>query len=719
METKKLTFEELSQRYQEAESCDSELFAEQRSNCLLVAGDHYNKKGSRFWSRIRDNKQLSSEQKIRLTKNHIQKICKTYVNNITSYAPGVAIAPKNAKELSDKKTAELYQAVWDDLKARHKLRKHVRAWAKDFIDIGECFVKVFFDPNKGKITHYEAATDENGEPIIEGVDPQTGQPQYKKGKPVYAGDILFERFFAFNVLRDPGAKSLDESPYLILRKMTPIADLKKMVGDDEDKLKLIQGSTKDTYIVFEGTTGEYKKSEHQALVLEHYIRPCPDYPNGYFFITTEHGILFEGELPFGVFPVKYCGFDEIPTSPRSRSIIKTLRPYQAEVNRTASKIAEHQVVLGDDKILVQAGTKLQPGGSLPGVRGVQYSGAAPVVLQGRTGEQYVPYMTGQIEEMYQVANVVEDSEERNQNADPFAMLWASVRNKKKFSMYAEKFEELLVEVTETALELAQHYYTEAHLIPAIGRREYINIAEFKKADKLCYLIKAEPRTEDIDSQMGKQLQINHVLQYVGNQLKPEDIGLILRSMPFMDQEQAFSQLTINYDNAQNLILALDRGEFPETRMYNDHEYMLKWLNHRQNLGDYELLPENVKANYEQKLKEHEGYLAFQQDKLMNAQSGYIPVDGYLVTCDFYVPDPSNPMKTRRVRLPYSSVDWLIKRLEEQGKPLEMLENMSLNVAAGIAGQMQGANNAAAGQVQPQGQGMSPMPAAPPSAQAGA
>jgi hypothetical protein len=85
---------ELNRLYSEAESCDSELFAEQRSNVRLVAGDHYTSKNSRFWGRIRDSKQISSDSKIRLTKNHIQKITKTYQNNILSHAPGVGISAK-------------------------------------------------------------------------------------------------------------------------------------------------------------------------------------------------------------------------------------------------------------------------------------------------------------------------------------------------------------------------------------------------------------------------------------------------------------------------------------------------------------------------------------------------------------------------------------------------------------------------------------------------
>lgn len=705
----KLDITELNRRYQTAESCDSELFAEQRSNVLLVSGDHYTRRGSRFWNRIRDTKQLSSEQKIRLTKNHIQKITLTYTNNITSHAPGVQAVPKNETELAERKAAELNQAVikhWDTVL---KMKKKKRSLCEDYVNIGEAFIKVFFNPSAGRLKGYLGEIDENGMPVLDEMGNQAASKT-----PVFTGEMEFKRYFGFNVLRDEGSKSLDESPYMILRDMAAISELKAMIendpelDDEEKKIKLgyLKEGNKDSFLVFDGSRGEYTKSKDQVLVMEHHYRACPDYPEGYFFICTEYGILFEGSHPFGVWPIKYVGFDEIPTTPRARSKIKVLRPYQAEINRCASQMATHQITLGDDKLLIQSGTKITHGGQLPGVRAVQYTGAPPGFLPGRSGEQYLSTMQAQISEMYQVSNVYEDSEEIKANMEPFSLLWRSIRNKKKFSFYGEKFEDFLVDMYETGLELAKHYYTEDHLISAVGKREYINISEFQNTDPLTYQIKVVPRTEDMESMMGKQIQMNHILQYVGAQLKPEDIGRMLKSMPFMDGEEAFGDMTIDYENAVNDVLALDRGQYPVPNPNDNHEYLVKRLTHRMKQSDYQLLSPQIQANYDRKLKEHEGFVAFAQEKILHAQSGYIPTGGYMVVCDIYVPDPKDPSKTRRARVPYESLDWLIKRLEEQGSSLERLETLPKSALAGIADQMGGAQQPA-GQEMPPAQPMDP------------
>lgn len=694
----KHTIEELNRLYSEADQADQEHFAEQRSNVLLIAGEHYTKRNAKYWNRIRDAKDLSSEQKLRLTKNHIQKIAKLYVNNIISHAPSVTPTPKNEREVQDQKSAELNKAVWNDAKQRHNLRLKTQQWCKDFIDLGEVALKIFWNPNKGKFLGYEAEMGEDGQPVI-GEDGQM-QPS---NKPVFEGDLEFERIWCFNLLRDPNAKTMDESSYLAIRKMVDVEVLKGMVGHDEEKLKLITAHQDDTFMVFDGNQTNYQKSENQTVLREFYFKPCHEYPKGYFYICVQDGILFEGELPFGIYPIVYEGFDEVQTSPRHKSIVKHLRPYQAEVNRAASKIAEHQVTLGDDKLLVQSGTKVTNGGHLPGVRTLQYSGAAPTVLSGRAGEQYVSYMASQITEMYQIAMVQEDSAPNDMKLDPFASLFASLRNKKKFSIYGQKFESFLMKTCETYLDLAKHYFDDNRLIPAIGRNEYINIPEFRSSEKLCFQIKIEPKNDDLDEMMGRQLAINHALQYVGNSLGKEDIGKLMRSMPLANFEESFNDYTLDYDTATNMILALDRGEQVLPNIYDKADYMLKRLVARTRQADFTQINPQIQQNYKNMIQVYEQIIEEQQRKIKAAQSEFIPSNGARIKVDYYVPDAKNPERPVRATLPAESVDWLIKKLAEQGSSQEQMAQINQGAVAEMAGhfnQQQEASLQGSGQLPP-------------------
>lgn len=681
-----LKIDYLNKLYTESDNTDQEIFAEQRSNILLSGGDHYNKKGSKWWNRIRESRELTNEQKLRLTNNHIHPIVRTYVNNIISQSPGVSPVPNNPKELRDQKAAELNKSVWEYAKHKQSLGPKFRTACKDFIELGECIFKIFWDPSAGRFIGYEQEVDELGQPMVD----EMGQPK-ASSKAVFSGDLVFERVLGFNLFRPAEAKSMDDARWLGIRKMIHLDDLKNMLGDDKEKADKIQATRDETYFVFDGSKSSYNLEKNQALLKEFYFKPCVEAPNGYFYITCQEQILFQGELPYGIFPIIYEGFDEIATTARHRSIIKQLRPYQAEINRAASKIAEHQVTLGDDKVILQNGSKATTGPHLPGVRTMYVTGMAPTVLPGRSGDQYFSYVDAKITEMYRVANLEQEMLDKEGPNDPFVNLYRSIKNKKKFSLYAEKFENFLKNCCWTYLELAKQYFDENMLIPAIGRSEYINIPEFKNQEPLCYQIKLEAISDDIETMMGRHMVLNHVLQYTGSNLGKDDIGKIIRQMPFSNSEEAFSDLTLNYDTATNIILALDRGQEPPMVKNVDYGYLLMRLSARQAQSDYNLLSPQIQQKYDIVIADYEKVQADAANALKAAQADFIPTSGAMIKVDYYVPDPTNKTRSIRATLPAESIDWLIKRISEQGSSQEALSQQTQSTQADIARMLQQMN----------------------------
>jgi hypothetical protein len=677
-EKKSPNIEELNRMYSDGESCDKDLYAEMRSNILLSSGEHYSKKNSKWLNRLRDSSEIQSDQKLRLTKNHTHRITRTYENNIMAQAPGVIPVPNNPKELKDQKSAELNKSVWEYAKTSQHLRMKTHSWCKDFIEIGECITKIYWDPMAGELKGYEQAVSSDGVPEVD----ETGQPA-SSGKAVFTGDLVFERVLGFNLIRPAEAKTIVEAKWLCIRKMVGVKELKALLADDEEKQKKIVATQDETFFVFDGSKGNYSKSENEALIKEFYFRPCYDFPEGWFAIVTGNTIIADGPLPFGVFPLVYEGFDEIQTTPRHRSIIKQLRPYQYEINRAGSKIAEHQVTLGDDKVILNNGAKITSGPNLPGIRSMFVTGQEPTILPGRAGNQFFEYVASQIAEMYQVAGVVEDTEPV-EGGDAFANLYRSIRNKKKFAIYAEKFENFLVNVCRTYLELAKQYFDEETLIPKIGTSEYINIAEFKSQEKLCYQIKIEPMSEDPTTMMGRHLVMNQILQYAGAQLTPENIGNVIKQMPFANHEAAFSDLTLDADSATNLILSLDRNEEPFVSKNDDGEYMLKKLASRQKQADYRMLSPEIQARYDQVIQNYEDMGAQKMADLKKAQDEFLPASGASIKCDYYVTDPTQPNRSIRATVPAEALDWLIKRLAEQGSSQEQLAMQTTQVQSEIA-----------------------------------
>lgn len=678
------TISDLNQKYFDGDACDQQIFAEMRSNILLVAGEHYQRRQSYFYKRIRDSRELSHEQKMRLTKNHIQKIAKTYANNILSANPGVGFGPKIEGDLQQEKLAELNHSLWRHAYEKYNIDDFLDDWCDAFIQSGEAIVKIFYDPSQGPIKGYAPTMDmATGMPQLD----ETGTPIPDMDKPQYEGTMVFEEVFAFNLLRPSECKDIRKAEWLCIRKMVTKNDLKGRFTDPEVQ-KYIVANADETFIVFDGALGGYKRMKNMVMIREYYFRPSAKYPKGYYFITTKEGILAEGELPGGYFPIVLMPLEKVPTTPRGRSPVRIMRPYQAEINRSASKIAEHQVTLGDDKLLIQNGTKVSAGVALPGVRALNYTGMTPTILAGRDGSQYLEYMISQIKELYEVMNVAEDSMENPTQLDPYAALFRSAKQKRKFQRNIKRFEKFLIEVVKLYLNLCKVHLSDQELINAIGKKEQVNIPEFRNSNNKDLEITVEAQSDDIETKLGKQLVLNHVMQYVGPQLKPEDIGKLLRAMPFADVEESFDDFTIDYDMATNEILALDRGEMPPVHESDNHAYEAKRLLRRMREPDFKYLPPQIQNNYQQKLQVHQQIDGFQKLQIQRAEQGFIPTGGYSVVVDFYVQDPADPtgQKTRRARVPYQAMEWLIQQLEVQGQTQNSLQGMDQSLQSMYATQ---------------------------------
>jgi hypothetical protein len=491
---------DLMRLWNDSTNCDKAIFSEMRTNLQIVAGQHYLSEGSAFWNRIRDNKQLSEAQRIKLTKNHSQRVTTIYRNTIESVASDVAIEPNNTNELRDQKAAELHSAYWEYIKSCENF-PGLRAKAiKHFVEIGEVWIKCFWSMDGGQHIGNLAMTTvdpETGETIPQ-IDPQTGEILVDESQPQYSGKSKFELIEGYNIKRDKDARTFQESPYICIDKLIPLNALRtKFKSQDEELIKkLEQSRPTDQMIIYDGNSRSYQAAVGMALVREFYWRPGPGLPKGYYHFFTDIGILQQGELPYGIWPLHGETFEEQTGNPRGYSIIRPIRPPQVEINRCASKIAEHQITLGDDKAWITTNTKLNQGATLPGVRVNTYSGQKPEITEGRSGEQYLPYLEAQINELYTLANLAEIVKEEQESPDLYTNLFKSFRFKRKFTVYGEKIERFFCEVVKTTLKIAKASCHEAELIPAIGKSEYINVAEFKNSDDLAYMIRVRPRNDD-------------------------------------------------------------------------------------------------------------------------------------------------------------------------------------------------------------------------------
>lgn len=167
-------------------------------------------------------------------------------------------------------------------------------------------------------------------------------------------------------------------------------------------------------------------------------------------------------------------------------------------------------------------------------------------------------------------------------------------------------------------------------------------------------------------------------------------------------------MTIDADIAENIILALDRGEEgqPPTEFQN-HKEIINQLNHRVKQPDFRSLEDQIQQSYMSVLKSHEAILQQQLQAMERAKQGQIPSDGGLVTINMSAPNPETG-SNRRISLPSGSLEWLISKLQEQGRANDQFfgeDGLASGSQARIANSINsGGGQEKAPQEQPQEQG---------------
>jgi len=689
MDTDKLS--KLKQLYDEATNCDKGIFSEQRTNILLKNGEHYKKRASEQFNNMRSRTKSTSSQKIRLVKNHIHKIVNIYENSILETNPSVTAMPYNDAELHDVKSAELNNAVLSWIKDTNSWEEMQEDFVNDFVVEGEMFAKVRFDYNKGK----DVAIDE------------------LTGEVMKAGEFVIERIMPYDLRRDADSMTMRDARFLIETKLMNKSDFVDLaMGINPESVEAIKKFHNDTKMsVFDSSTGKYKETRGKVEVRIFYWRPSKLNPEGLYTVCTEKMVVGSVPLPLGIFPIICGGFDKLTNSPRSSSIIRVIKPFQIEYNRSNSKMAEHQITLGDDRVYIMNGSKLSGGKLRSGNREYHITGQAPIIQQGRSGAQYLDYAKDTKLDMYDAANIDYATLNKQPTGDSFQMLFAAMKDKKKFVKYVNKYGRFEVQIFKTALKMAKQYLSADNMISIAGKKEAINIEEFKTMEDNGFEFKVESSTGDIESKFGKVLSLTHVLQYAGSSLDPAQIGQVIKSLPYGNDARAFNTITVKSDNAENLLLSLDRGEYIPTLKHDDHEFMLQALYNRIKSSDFVTLPQEVQALYEQKIIEQEDALAMMNQQLQQSQMGAIPAGGFLTTVNAsWFNESTN--RVERIKVPAEAIKWLMEKLNAQGALASQVGQLPPQAVANIQGgaapqeaQLPQANQGAIPQPAPQVQGV--------------
>lgn len=696
---------------------DENHFSEQRIHAQLVACKHFKYQNMTLPSHIyldRDGK-----TSVEIPINYLGKYARIKQNKLVMHAPMVHIVDKSGNERVDRSAADLAQKIWADIVYRHEFKHIIKDWAFDYTVLGECIARISWDPQKGTpvqsipnnmidISNNSSRGAEDG--IVGDVGPSSSESLESTTVTMFSGDLSIERVEPWNLIRPEECKDIKDAEWLCIDRFINRDTIKSWFPNDADmqnKISASMGNESATSFMYDMSQGFYE-AQNLVRVSEMYFRPCAKYPYGYYIFFTNNTILYNGELPFGIFPILHRGQLRTNSNPRGHSLLRDGKPIQAEINRCFGQAIEHSLSLGDDKIFLPEGSKIPKTVKEPGCRILFYSSPLnfkePVIVSGRTGMQHVEQGFKFIDIMKDLFNEVDPNAAgsptptRAGTQNIMGMLFSSSQDREKNAFYASDFEDFLVRTCDCILKIVRNFYTDEQLMTALGESDFASAEDFKN-HKLRDTIEVEPTTHSTFNTFGRQHVFDVAMQYASKYLQPKDVGLILQAMPLGNKDVAFQGLVFDQKIADGLIRNLDNGrDIPINPLGEDIPFMIKNLISRIKDPGFINKPPFIQELYNKKLMEYQQIEAQQQQLQMQLDKQMIPVDGPLVKIGtMNVPNTTGGSKaTVPLRLPEGALKWLREALDQRGMTQERLvgmdmatKNRILTVAQQIAASGQG------------------------------
>ncbi len=264
--------------------------------------------------------------------NHIAPIVETRISKICSNTPNVTVIPASADE-SDVESAKLSKNILNSVSNRVNLldiEKTATTWSEI---CGTAFYKVVWNTDSGKMV----AKDENGNDIKE-------------------GDVEIEVVSPFEIFPDNlSCERLEDVKSIIHARAMEIEEVKSQWGVDVEKEKVFSFSLNSIvsnvgglgYNAHINKLANVELNNH-CVVIERYVRPTKNYPNGRLTIVAGNKLLFDGELPYindelknRTFPFVKQISNYLPGNFFGVSVVDRLIPLQRAYNAVRNRKHEY------------------------------------------------------------------------------------------------------------------------------------------------------------------------------------------------------------------------------------------------------------------------------------------------------------------------------------------------------------------------------------------
>lgn len=412
--------------------------------------------------------------------NHISPIIETRISRLSQIRPMMSVVPSTNSEedISTAKVSKnLINAVYNKLNISDKIVN-----CTHFSEVcGTGFYKVYWNENKGRKL---ASVNNNS---------------------VYEGDVSVDVVSPFEIFPDSLTyENIDDCMSIMHVKSMHKEVVKQIwgieeLGEDIDVFSL-DNITNVGGLGYNATTNKVVSSvkKDQVLVIEKYVAPTCDYPNGRLIIVAGKTLVFDGELPYvnredgrRGFPfVKQTSLKQ-PNSFFGTSVIERIIPIQRSYNAVKNRKHEYLNRLSMGILTVEDGSvdyeNLEEEGLCPGKVLVyrQGSNAPKIMDNGTIPSDFKEEETKLLNEFSQISGISDLMINNNinlSNISGVALELIMEQDTNRLNISSDQIKFAIKNVASNILRLYKQFMTTSRISKVIGKDGSIEMFYFNKSD---------------------------------------------------------------------------------------------------------------------------------------------------------------------------------------------------------------------------------------------
>ena len=515
----------------------------------------------------------------RLVFNRIMPVVRREDVKLTKEEPQYFIEP-NTTDQSDVAAAQTGEALAEYLSFAckfNKARRNAVWWATK---TGTGFLKTIYDPD--------------------GFLPVGVDGQDMEGKPSYDAVSPFHFLVPYLEYED-----LQDQPWVCHERAYDPDVIKDTYGKDiEPKTEV---STSNTETRFRNAINiKNENTAKQVLVKEIWIKPCNKYPNGKLAIWAEGTTLFEDDFPYehGEFP--FQKITHIPTGGfYGISTIEGLIPMQKEYNLTKSQLSEARDLTAKPALVaVKGSVDIKKLKAVPG-QVIEYMPGAdpPRRLINPDMPSYIDRIIDLlIADMEDHAAQYEVSKGTTPPGLEAASAIAYLQEQNDDMLYhtVASMEEAVAESGRQSLQLIKQYWDQTRIINTVSKVHLQGAIEFKGSDlKNNTDLRVVADSMAPRSRAAKQASIIELIK-----LGAIEPATGLKYFQMSETNAMYAEIHIDKNQVTRENLQMARGEQKTPNRYDNHQMHVMLHQQFQKTQEYELLPEETRAMFDQHVQEH-------------------------------------------------------------------------------------------------------------------